>query len=82
MKILKGIITGSGSMKLKKAPKGFPQDFEHIEQLKFKHFIFAKNYPDSQVLENDFIGSAISGFKGLNNYVNFLNNAMDFMGNE
>jgi uncharacterized protein (DUF2461 family) len=67
---------------LKKAPKGFPPDFKYIEELKFKHYIFAKNYSNTQLLSKSFIENAVSDLKGLFPYVDFLNNAMDYIGNE
>ena len=36
---------------LKKGPAGFPKDFEHLEEIKYKHFIFSKNYQDTEILQ-------------------------------
>jgi len=68
--------------KLKKPPKGFPDDFKYLDQLKFKHYLFAKDYTDADLLSDGFIDRVIADFKGLYPFVNYLNTAMDFMGNE
>jgi uncharacterized protein (TIGR02453 family) len=66
---------------LKKGPAGFPKDFEYMEELKYKHHIFSKNYSDKELLKPDFPGTLIADFKGLFPLVNYLNHAMSFTGN-
>jgi uncharacterized protein (TIGR02453 family) len=78
----KGYIQHDHEDKLKKAPRGFPEDFKYIEELKFKHYIFARNFTDDQLLSGDFIATVIREYRGLYPYVSFMNTAMDFMGNE
>jgi len=68
--------------KLKKAPKGFSPDFKYVEELKFKHYIFAKEYSNSQLLAKSFVDTAVNDLEGLYPYVDFLNSAMDYIGNE
>jgi uncharacterized protein (DUF2461 family) len=68
--------------KLKKAPKGFPDDFKYIEALKFKHYLFSINYEDKEAESPGFINHVIDDFTGLYPLVYYLNNAMDLMGNE
>lgn len=67
---------------LKKGPVGFPKDFEHLEELKYKHYIFSKNYKDSEIVKKDFPGKIIRDYEGLYPLVSYLNHAMSFAGNE
>ena len=68
--------------KLKKGPVGFPKDFEYMEELKYKHYIFAKNYSDEEVLNNEFPLLVVSEYRDLYPLVQYLNHAMSFSGNE
>ncbi len=68
--------------KLKKGPVGFPADFELIEELKYKHYIYSRNYSDQAVLRPDFPSVVISDCKGLSPVVRYLNHAMSFTGND
>ncbi len=68
--------------KLKKGPAGFPADFELIEELKFKHYIYGRNYSDDEVLEPDFVTRVVSDYKKLAPVVYHLNLSMSFRGNE
>jgi uncharacterized protein (TIGR02453 family) len=68
--------------KLKKGPVGFPADFELLDDLKYKHFIFSKNYSDSEVLEEGFPGKVVEDCKRLVPVVGYLNHAMSFQGNQ
>jgi uncharacterized protein (TIGR02453 family) len=67
---------------LKKGPAGFPKDFEHMEELKYKHHIFSRNYTDKDLLKKNFTETLISDYKGLFPLVDYLNHAMSFTGNE
>ena len=67
---------------LKKAPQGFSPDFKFLDEIKLKHFIFTRNYSDEEVLSEDFINSVIKDYRGLYPFNEFLNNAMEFIGNE
>jgi len=68
--------------KLKKGPLGFPKDFEHTDELKFKHYIFLKYYEEKEVLRSDFPDQVVGDYKDLNPVVGYLNHAMSFTGNE
>jgi len=68
--------------KLKKGPVGFPKDFEHLDEIKYKHYVFTRSYGDREVLQNGFIERLTADYRKLFPYVHFLNNAMSFTGNE
>lgn len=60
--------------KLKKAPIGFPPDFEHIDILKNKHFFASHYFKVEEVLEESFLNrlhEGMSAVKPLNDFINF-----------
>ena len=67
---------------LKKGPAGYPKDFPHMEELKYKHHVFSKNYSDREILKKNFSDILVSDFKGLYPLVDYLNHAMSFTGND
>lgn len=67
---------------LKKGPAGFPKDFKYMEEIKYKHYIFSKNYENKDVIKPDFAETVIHDYKGLYPLVDYLNQAMSFTGNE
>lgn len=67
---------------LKKGPVGFPKDFIHMEELKFKHFVWSRTYKDSDILGKSFISRVVEDYKGLYPVVSYLNHAMSFSGNQ
>lgn len=67
---------------LKKGPVGFPKDFIHMEELKYKHFVWSRAYKDSDLLGKSIVGSVVEDYKGLYPVVNYLNHAMSFSGNQ
>jgi uncharacterized protein (TIGR02453 family) len=73
---------GGNDDKLKKGPLGFPKDFEHLEELKYKHYIFLKNYLNEQVIRPEFPAQVVTEYKHLYPFVSYLNQAMSFTGNE
>ena len=42
---------GGKEDRLKKGPVGFPKEFEYIDEIKYKHYIFSKNYEREEVLK-------------------------------
>ncbi len=78
----KGYERGGKEDMLKKGPTGFPKDFEHIEELKYKHFIFSKYYKDAEILKKGFPQRVVTDYQGLYPLVNYLNHSMSFTGNE
>ena len=67
---------------LKKGPVGFPKDFAHMEELKYKHYVWHRYYSDSEVLGKDFTGKVVLDYEGLYPLVSYLNHAMSFTGNQ
>jgi uncharacterized protein (TIGR02453 family) len=67
---------------LKKGPAGFPKDFEFMEEIKYKHYIFSKNYENQDVIKSGFPEKVTHDYKGLFPLVDYLNHAMSFSGNE
>lgn len=67
---------------LKKGPVGFPKDFIHIEELKYKHYIWSQSYSDPAIQHTGFASSLVEDYKGLYPMVSYLNHAMSFTGNQ
>jgi len=67
---------------LKKGPVGFPKDFKHMEELKYKHHVWSSYYSDSEVQHKDFSVRVVNDYKGLHPLVSYLNHAMSFTGNQ
>lgn len=68
--------------KLKKGPVGFPGDFEYLDEIKYKHYVFSRFYRDKDILKQGFVERLTSDYRQLFPYVRFLNQAMSFTGNE
>jgi len=66
---------------LKKGPAGFPKDFEYMEEIKYKHYIYSKRYNDDEVVKKGFVDRIVGHYKILYPYVAYLNHAMSFTGN-
>ena len=66
---------------LKKGPAGFPKDSPMLEELKYKHHVFSRNYSDREVLDPDLAARLVKDFQGLYPLVDYLNHAMSFAGN-
>jgi uncharacterized protein (TIGR02453 family) len=60
--------------RLKRCPRGFPEDFEGIEYLKLKHFTVMDSKPDKDLMNADFFNTAIEEFEALYPLNRFLNN--------
>ena len=67
---------------LKKGPAGFPKDFIHIEELKYKHYIWSRTYSDSALRKSSSSDSIVADFNALFPLVSYLNHTMSFTGNE
>jgi uncharacterized protein (TIGR02453 family) len=80
--INKGYERGGKEDMLKKGPVGFPKDFEFMEEIKYKHFIFSKNYENKELIKSGFAEKVTHDYKGLYPLVDYLNHAMSFTGNE
>ncbi len=71
-----GGITGD---KLKTRPVGFPEDFEGLEYLKFKHYTVIKSCPESDFTSDHFIADTANAFCTLFPLNQFLNEAIENM---
>ena len=63
--------------KLKTKPKGFPDDFEGLEYLKFKHYTVLKSINDKDFLQPDFMNVVKEVFEALFTLNRFLNYAIE-----
>lgn len=77
-----GYERGGREDMLKKGPLGYPKEFEHLEEIKYKHYIFSKSYKDTETVKEGFSRNVADDFKGLLPLVNYLNHAISFSGNE
>jgi uncharacterized protein (TIGR02453 family) len=80
--ISNGYERGGKEDMLKKGPAGFPKDFEFMEEIKYKHYIFSKNYENKDVNKSGFAEKVTQDYKGIYPLVDYLNHAMSFTGNE
>lgn len=62
--------------KLKRAPKGFPKDFEDIELLKHKSFICTKLLSNEDVCAKSFFENTLPLFKAMKPFNDFFNRAI------
>lgn len=62
---------------LKKAPKDFPSDWEHIELLKFKSYVSGHNFEDSLAQHQGFDKYVLDVFRAMLPLNAFLNMALD-----
>ncbi len=79
--LLKKYERGGTEDMLKKGPAGFPQDFPYIDELKYKHHIFSRNYKDSELTGKNVASMLTEDYRGLYPLVSYLNHAMSFTGN-
>ncbi|MEO9483441.1 MAG: DUF2461 domain-containing protein [Ekhidna sp.] len=66
-----------GDDKLKRAPKGYPKDHEHIELLQLKHYVFMSKMTDKQVTAKNFSNEVAKVYKTLHPFNLFLEKALD-----
>lgn len=62
--------------KLKRAPKGFPKDFEDIELLKHKSFICTKMLTNDELCSPTFVAETMTLFKAMKPFNDFFNRAI------
>lgn len=65
--------------KLKRAPKGFPKDFEAIELLKHKSYICTKTCDNDAVYSDDFTIQSIPVLQAMKPFNDFFNRAIRAM---
>lgn len=68
---------GISGDKLKMRPAGFPENFEGMEYLKFKHFTVMKVCSESDLTSEHFIADTVNVFKALFPLNRFLNEAIE-----
>ena len=67
---------------LKKGPAGYDKDFILLEEIKYKHYIYSRNFSDAEILDRNLPDKAVEAYKGLYPLVDYLNHAMSFAGNQ
>jgi uncharacterized protein (DUF2461 family) len=68
-----GGLTGE---KLKRAPRGTAEDHPYIELLKYKQFIFVKNYEDYQFQTGNVVAKIEKEFAAMMPLIQWLNKAL------
>ncbi|MDG1270059.1 MAG: DUF2461 family protein, partial [Ulvibacter sp.] len=68
-----GLIEGET---LKNAPKGYPQDHQHIKLLRRKSFAVGRTFTKQEVLSPDFNQRVVALYLELLPFRRFLNNAV------
>jgi uncharacterized protein (TIGR02453 family) len=68
--------------KLKRGPKGFPDEGPFTELLKYKHILLSRNLEKKEILAENFADIISAHFIQLVPLNNYLNTALDFTGNE
>ncbi len=63
--------------RLKKAPRGFNADFEHIDLVKYKDYIVSVPLSDNQILSSDLLDRVVEISRILYPFNEFLNTAVD-----
>jgi len=63
--------------KLKTAPKGFPKDHEYVDLLKYKSYIFSKNFSDSEVVGENYVEKVVEAFRTASALNSFLYRALE-----
>lgn len=62
---------------LKTSPKGFEADHPAIDLLRFKSFVFTKQFTDKELASDDFAEKCVEAYKSAFPFVKFLNEAID-----
>lgn len=61
---------------LKSAPKGFDKDQKAIDLLRFKQFIFTKNFSDEEVLSANFADKVDETFKAMRPFFDYMSDVL------
>ncbi len=61
---------------LKSAPKGFDKDHKAIDLLRFKQFIFTKNFSDEEVLAHNFAEKVDETFKAMRPFFDYMSDVL------
>lgn len=76
-KKFKETFGGLSGEKLKRPPKDFPSDFEHIELLKYKSLIVGKPFSDDELLQEHFLLKLLDHFKTLKPFIDCINRGIE-----
>ena len=68
--------------KLKIAPKGFPKDFEHIDLLRYKHYIAMYELSKAEILSSNLIVKLTDIFGAMYPLNRLMNSIIDDMGEQ
>lgn len=58
---------------LKRPPKGYSVDFEHVNLLQYRHYLVEKQVSNKEVLDDNFMNVALNKFKTMFPLVDYLN---------
>lgn len=61
---------------LKTAPKGFPNDHEAIDLLRYKQFLLVRNFTDEQVLSPTFLEEADKTFRAMRPFFDYMSGVL------
>ncbi|GAB5418035.1 MAG: DUF2461 domain-containing protein [Crocinitomicaceae bacterium] len=61
---------------LKRAPKGFDPDHKDIDLLRYKQFIFSRNFTDKEVLAPDFAETLDQCFQAMRPFFDFMSDVL------
>ena len=61
---------------LKTAPKGYDKDHPDIDLLRYKQFIFGRNFTDKEVQSPDFLDVANDTFKAMRPFFDFMSDVL------
>ena len=61
---------------LKTAPKGFDKEHPAIDLLRFKQFIFGRNFTDAEVLQPNFVDVANDTFKKMRPFFDYMSDVL------
>lgn len=61
---------------LKTSPKGFDKEHPDVDLLRYKQFIFSKNFSDEEVLSADFADLANETFKAMRPFFDFMSDVL------
>lgn len=77
-KAMFGVLHGE---QLKTAPKGFPNDHEAIDLLRFKQYLLVRPFSDKEVLSAGFLQEADDTFKGMRPFFDYMSEVLTLDGN-
>ncbi len=75
----KNVKSSFGEMigeQLKTAPKGYEKDHPAVDLLRYKQFIFKKEFTDAEALSPDFADKVNDAFKGIRPFFDYMSNVL------